>query len=125
MLTLPPTVKMFVATSPVDMRKGFDGLSVVVREALAGDPLSGHLFIFINRRADQVKVLLWDRTGYCIFHKRLARGRFHVPPSTSGRIEMDAGELTLLLEGIDLAGARRRPRWSHADFTTTDAPSST
>jgi transposase len=68
MLTLPPTVKLFLATAPVDMRKGFDSLSIVVREVLACDPLSGHLFIFANRRADQVKVLLWDRTGYCIFH---------------------------------------------------------
>ena len=83
---LPPTVKIFVATSSVDMRKGFDSLSIVVREVLASDPLSGHLFIFVNRRASQVKVLLWDRTGYAIFHKRLARGRFHVPPSVNGKI---------------------------------------
>lgn len=112
MLTFPSTVKIFVATLPTDMRKGFDSLSILVREALASDPLSGHMFIFVNRRADQVKVLMWDRTGYCIFHKRLARGRFHVPASSDGRIEMEAAELMLMLEGIDLNGARRRPRWS-------------
>jgi len=122
MLMLAATTKIFVATSPVDMRKGFDSLSIVVREVLAADPLSGHLFIFVNVRANQVKVLLWDRTGFCIFHKRLARDCFHVPPSTSGKIEMEAGELMLLLEGIDLRGARRRPRWKPGDFSPPSTP---
>jgi len=125
MLMLAATTKIFVATSPVDMRKGFDSLSIVVREVLAADPLSGHLFIFVNVRANQVKVLLWDRTGFCIFHKRLARDCFHVPPSTSGKIEMEAGELMLLLEGIDLRGARRRPRWKPGDFSPPSTPMTT
>lgn len=125
MLTLPPTVKLFVATTPVDMRKGFDSLSIMVREVLCADPLSGHLFIFVNGRANQAKVLFWDRTGYCIFHKRLARGCFHVPASTNGKIEMEAAELMLLLEGIDLRGARRRPRWTPGDFSPPSAPMTT
>lgn len=125
MLTLPPAVKLFVATTPVDMRKGFDSLSIIVREVLCADPLSGHLFIFVNARANQVKVLFWDRTGYCIFHKRLARSCFHFPSSTSGKVEMDAGELMLLLEGIDLRGARRRPRWKPGDFSPPSTPMTT
>jgi transposase len=125
MLTLPPTVKVFVATTPVDMRKGFDSLSIIVRDVLSADPLSGHMFIFVNVRANQVKVLLWDRTGYCIFHKRLARGCFHVPPSTNGKVEMEAAELMLLLEGIDLRGARRRPRWAPGDFSSMSTPIAT
>lgn len=112
MLTLPSTVKIYVATTPVDMRKGFDGLSNVVREVLRKDPLCGHLFAFINRRGDQTKVMFFDRTGYCVFHKRLERGRYEIPaPGADGHVEMEAAELTLLLEGIDLRGARRRKRW--------------
>jgi len=113
-LTLPATVRVFVATEPVDLRKGFDGLSLLVRGTLAADPLSGHLFVFFNRRADRTKVLFWTPSGGCVFYKRLERGRFHLPTEGRGaaRIEMDAAELALVLEGIDLRGARRRPRWT-------------
>jgi transposase len=112
-LTLPPAVRIFVAVEPVDMRRGFDGLSAAVREILLHDPLSGHLFAFRNRRGDRLKVLFWDRSGYCLFYKRLERGTFHLPVA-EGRathVEMEAAELALMLEGIDLRGAKRRPRW--------------
>ena len=76
MLTLPPSVRVYVATAPCDMRKQFDGLAAMVREGLREDPRSGHLFVAFNRRADQVRILFWDRSGYCLVSKRLERGRF-------------------------------------------------
>ena len=71
MLTLPPAVRIYVAVEPVDIRKSFDGLSAADREILRNDPLSGHLFVFRNRRADRMKILFWDRSGYCLVYKRL------------------------------------------------------
>ena len=114
MLTLPPAVRVFVAVEPVDIRKAFDGLSAAVREILRENPLSGHLFVFRNRRGDRLKILFWDRSGYCLFYKRLERGTFQLPACARGpapHLEMEAAELSLMLEGIDLRGARRRPRW--------------
>ena len=113
MLMLPPTVRVYVAVEPVDLRKGFDGLACVVRHVIAEDPLSGHLFAFFNRRADISKILFWTRSGYTIVHKRLEKGRFSLPlvPTGARRVEMEAAQLALLLEGIDLRGARVRPRW--------------
>jgi transposase len=112
MLTLPPTVRVFVATAPVDLRKGFDGLSALVQSSFGHDPLSGFLFVFYNRRGEQVRILFFDRTGYCIIAKRLARGRFHFPSHLEGVCaEMSASELALILEGIDLSEARRHIRW--------------
>jgi transposase len=106
---------VYAAVEPVDLREGFDALAVVVREVIVADPLSGHLFVFLNRRADRAKVLFWTRSGFCLIYRRLERGRFHLPrPVTSGerRLEMEASDLALLLEGIDLRGARRRPHWT-------------
>jgi transposase len=114
MFTLPPALHIYLATTPTDLRKGFDGLSAAVMQIIGQDPTSGHLFVFHNRRNDQIRVLFWDRTGYCIFAKRLARGRFYLPaPSspTARHVEVDAAELGLLLEGIDLSDAQRRKRF--------------
>ena len=114
MLTLPPAVRIYVAVEPVDIRKSFDGLSAAVREILRNDPLSGHLFVFRNRRADRMKILFWDRSGYCLVYKRLERGTFHLPAEAAAHathLEMESAELALMLEGIDLRGATRRPRW--------------
>jgi transposase len=113
-LTLPPAVRVYVAIEPVDIRKAFDGLSAAVREVLRENPLSGHLFVFRNRRGDRLKILFWDRSGYCLFYKRLERGTFHLPVDVDAgatHLEMESAELSLMLEGIDLRGARRRPRW--------------
>lgn len=115
MLTLPPSVKIYVAASPVDCRKSFDGLSSMVASTFGADPLSGHLFVFLNRRGDQVRILFFDRTGYCVVSKRLERGTFRLARTAaegSEHVEVDSGELGLMLEGIDLAGAKRRKRWS-------------
>jgi transposase len=117
MLTLPPSVRIFVATAPCDMRKQIDGIAVLVEQTLRHEPRSGHLFVVFNRRGDHVRILFWDRHGYCLFSKRLETGRFRLPwerEPSDGTVEMEAAELALILEGIDLRGARRRPRWSPA-----------
>lgn len=114
MLTLPASVRIYVAAEAVDLRRGFDGLAATTRSLIREDPLSGHLFVFTNRRRNRVKVLVWDRTGYLLLYKRLERGTFHLPtqPEVGDRhVELDAGELGLMLEGVDLRGARRRERW--------------
>lgn len=114
MLTLPPSVRVYVSTRPTNMHKSFDGLSALVSGEMGLPPMGGHLFVFFGRRADQVKVLYWDRTGYCVWSKRLERGRFKVGramPGADGCVEIESAELALILEGIDLAGARRRSRW--------------
>jgi transposase len=112
MLTLPSSVHVYVATVPTDMRKSFDGLSVAA-QMLGHEPTSGHLFVFRNRRGNQVKILFWDRTGYCIFAKRLARGSFHFGEmeASAKEVTLDAAELALILEGIDLHGAKRYTRF--------------
>jgi transposase len=122
MLTLPPSVRVYVAAEPTDLRRSFDGLSTLVAHGLGHDPLSGHLFVFRNRRGDQIRVLFWDRTGYALFAKRLTRGRFHFawkPGAGATHVEVEAAELALMLEGIDLSGAHRRPRWQPSPSTPT------
>jgi transposase len=114
MLTLPPSVRVYVAAEPTDLRKSFNGLSAMVAQRFGHDPLCGHLFVFRNRRADQIRVLFWDRTGYMIVGKKLARGRFHLAnevPNGATHIEVEAAELSLMLEGFDLSKAIRRKRW--------------
>lgn len=113
MLTLPPGVRVFVATARVDGRKGIDGLSALVRSQFAEDPLSGSMYVFFSRRADRVRVLYFDRDGYVLITKRLEKGSYRVPWSAEqGRVVIEAAELLLVLEGIDLRGSARRPRWS-------------
>jgi len=112
MLSLPTTMRVFVAVAPTDMRKSFNGLSNAARSVLAQDPLSGHLFAFFNRRRTMMKAVYWDRNGYCLIAKRLERGTFVLPPGNArGIVELEAAELALIVEGIDLSNARRRPRW--------------
>lgn len=111
MLSLPPSVRLFVARGATDMRKSFDTLAALVVEVVEQDPQSGHLFLFVNRRRDRLKVLWWDRSGYCLLAKRLEHGRFAVfdrADGSKGAFELSVSELSLLLEGIDLRGARRR-----------------
>jgi len=114
MLSLPPSVRIFLATSPVDMRRQIDGLAAMVNDILAQDPFSGHVFVFRGRRGDRVKVLVWDRNGFVLFYKRLEKGRFRFPKVTSPNRELDSTALTLLLEGLDLELAARAPRWHPA-----------
>ncbi|MCL4155522.1 UNVERIFIED_CONTAM: hypothetical protein GTU68_000446 [Idotea baltica] len=111
MLMLPPSVRVFIATEPADMRCSFNGLTARVQYILKQDPFSGHLFVFRNKRRDRVKILFWDRSGFCLWYKRLEKGTFRFPDGSEEHSEVEAAELALLLEGIDLRGARRRPRW--------------
>jgi transposase len=114
MLSLPPSVRLFVATQPVDGRKGADSLMVIVRDVFGQDPLSGHLFIFFSKRCERIRVVYWDRNGFAMWTKRLESGRFRPSFSSDGRLgsmPVEAAELALIVEGIELAGARRRRRW--------------
>jgi len=113
-LTLPASVRIYVAAEAVDLRRGFDGLAAATRELIRENPLNGHLFVFLNRRRNRIKLLVWDRTGYLLLYKRLERGTFRIPtePAAGARhVEVDAGELGLMLEGVDLRNATRRERW--------------
>ena len=112
MLSLPPAVRIFVATAPTNMHLSFDRLAALARDVLQQDPLSGHLFAFFNRPADKVKILYWDRSGFCLWYKRLERGVFHLPRAGAPHLELDAADLLLLLDGIELAAATRRPRYT-------------
>jgi transposase len=111
-LSLSSTLRIFLATQPADMRKGFDGLSQLVREYIAQDPLSGHLFVFRNRRRDRIKILYWDKDGFALWYKRLEKGTFRFPEAKDGRVEVTPAEIAAILEGIDLRHARRLPRFS-------------
>ena len=123
MLTLPASVRIYVAAEAVDLRRGLDGLSAATRSVIGADPLSGHVFAFLNRRQNRIKLLVWDRTGYVQLYKRLERGTFRLPttPAPGQRhVELDAGELGLMLEGLDLRGATRQARWT---YRPPEAPS--
>ena len=111
MLMLPPSVRIHVARDPVDMRKSFDGLAARVQFALAHDPLAGHLFVFRNRAGHLMKILYRDRSGWCLFAKRLERGRFRWPEADATTLEIEAGDLACLIDGIDLRSVRRVRRW--------------
>lgn len=115
MLTLPPSVRVFLCLAPADMRRSLDGLAALTREVIREDPLSGHLFVYFNRRRDRVKVLFWDRSGLALFYKRLEKGTFGLSAfekDDASRAEIASVELALILEGIELAGAKRRPRFT-------------
>jgi transposase len=114
MLSLPPSVRLFVATTVVDGRRGPDSLMALVRDVLGQDIFDGHLFVFFTRRRDRVRIIYWDRNGIAMWTKRLERGCFRFRVDGDDAIDVraiEAAELSLILEGIDLAGARRRPRW--------------
>ena len=117
MLTLPSSVRIYLAAEPVDLRKSIDGLSAMAR-AQGHDIYSGHLFVFGGRRRDRVKILVWDRGGFVLLYKRLEAGRFRWPevPASAQEVEVDATQLAMLLDGIDVRTVKRpkvwSPRWS-------------
>ena len=115
MIMLPATVRIFLCTRPTDMRKSFDGLSGLVQECFGQDLLTGHLFLFVNRRGDRIKILYFDRDGLAIWYKRLEAGTFEMP-STAGAdgIELQPAQLAMILSGIDLKSARQRKRFRNA-----------
>jgi len=115
MLTWPSSVRIYVAAEPVDLRRGFDGLAGATRQFLRHDPLSGFMFVFINRRKNRMKILLWEPSGYWVFYKRLERGTFRLPLSPrpgERHVVLESTDLALMIEGIDLRNARRRKRWT-------------
>ena len=112
MFGLGHATRIYLGVEAVDMRKGFEGLYGLVRDALGHDPLSGHLFLFTNRRRSRIKALLWDGTGLWVCAKRLEKGRFRWPASADGAsIRMRPEELTMLLSGLDLTQAKPRRDW--------------
>lgn len=114
MLTLPANIRLFLANNPVDFRKSFDGLTAIVESEFGMAVTGGDVFVFLNRRSNQVKLLFWERDGLCLVIKRLEAGTFRRVQregSTTPHIEIDAAELMLLLEGIDVQSMRRRKRY--------------
>jgi len=113
MLNFPPAVRIWLGNQSVDMRRGFDGLAEQVRQHLQADPLSGHVFVFRNKRGDRLKLLYWDEDGFVIVYKRLEQGTFRWPAMTPGQqsVKLRAAELTMLLYGIDWQTARRARRY--------------
>ena len=113
MISLPHAVRVLLHAHPTDLRKGFDALSGLVTTAFSQDPTSGHLFLFVNRRRDRLKILYWDRDGLAIWYKRLETGSFQLPVISHDAvsIEMSSTQLTLILSGIDLRSARQRKRY--------------
>src|SRR5437879_1840403 len=113
MLMLPPGLRVFVCAEPVDMRRSFDSLAAGTREILQENPCSGHLFVFFSRSWSSVKILHWERSGYWIYYKRLERGTFRLPVrhQSCRSLEIDAKELSLILEGLELDGAKHRVRF--------------
>ncbi|AKU95767.1 Mobile element protein [Labilithrix luteola] len=113
MLGLPPSVRIYFAAEPTDMRKGIDGLRAIVEATLRRDPYEGHLFVFVGKSKDKVKILFWDRSGFVLYMKRLEKGRFQLPLVDERRkhVEMEPAQLAMLLDGIDL-NSRRLARWN-------------
>jgi transposase len=113
MLSLPPTIRIWLAAQPADLRKSFDSLASLVRDGLQGDPLSGDIFVFRNKAADRIKLLVWEEDGYAIWYKRLEQGRFRFPASSdaSPHVEIRSADLIMLLAGIDLSSVKRTKRY--------------
>lgn len=111
-------IRYFLYGSATDLRKGFDGLSGIVRNELLRDPLCGDAFIFINRRRNLLKLLVWDQTGFVIYYKRLESGTFEVPARNNGSKSIVVGreELVMILEGISLEKVKRRKRYFYTNF---------
>lgn len=114
MLSLSPSVRYFFYRQQADMRKGFDGLSGYVRNELGRDPLTGDIFIFINGRRNQVKLLLFEGDGFSVYHKRLERGSYEIPSGGEDCLVLQREQLQFILQGVVLKSVRRRKRF-HMD----------
>jgi len=115
MIALPPQIRVFLCRRPTDMRKSFNGLVALTEAELNQDPLSGDLFVFVNRRRDRIKILYWGQTGFCIWYQQLQKGTYQLPrqESLDGQeaLEVTRSQLSLILDGIDLSSARQRVRF--------------
>ena len=125
MLSLPSTVRIYLCSQPADMRRAFDGLAAMTQQVIGQNPLSGHLFVFVNRRRDRLKILYWDRDGYALWAKRLERGTFRFPEPKGNSLEVTPAEMAAILDGIDLsppgdnAGSRSLPPRPPCDEPST------
>lgn len=110
MLILPPNLRIYIATAATDMRRSFDSLAEMVRSELKGNPRSGDLYVFLGASGNRAKLLYWESSGYWLYYKRLEKGKFKIPikRDACAVLEVKAAELSLLLEGIDLDGAKHR-----------------
>jgi transposase len=115
MIALAPQLRVFLYRLPTDMRKSFHGLIALTESALKQDPLSGSLFVFVNRRRDRIKILYWGQTGFCIWYQQLQQGTYQLPVAdaveTQDSVEVTRSQLSLILDGIDLTSARQRTRF--------------
>ena len=126
MLSFSSHQRYFLYGAPTDMRKGFAGLSGLVRQHIDHQLLSGDVFIFINRRRDRIKLLMWDATGFALYYKQLERGTFELPsPGRPGSTELGWSDLVMLLEGIEIKSIRRRKRYRKSRMLTTNSSSVT
>lgn len=112
MMMLPSSVRIYLATEPTDMRNAMDGLAARVRR-FGGDPLDGSLYVFLSKRRDRAKILTWTRGGYVVWYKRLEKSRFKLPnvDTSSKTVSLDAAQLAMLLDGIDLSKVKRPAMW--------------
>jgi len=106
-------VRVWLCHKPVDMRKSFDGLAALAKNHMGEDPLSGHLFVFINRRRTHIKILYFDRSGYCLWAKRLEQGCFQYKLGPDNKKLLDLTQLKMIIEGIDLQNTKQRKRYKH------------
>lgn len=115
MIALTSQIRVFLYRRPTDMRKSFHGLVALTESELKQDPLSGSLFVFLNRRRDRVKILYWGQSGFCIWYQQLEKGTYQIPNPTArdkqDTLEVTRSQLSLILEGIDLTSVRQRPRF--------------
>jgi len=124
MLSLPPTVRIYLCTQSTDMRKGFDSLAAIVRDNFGCDPLSGHLFVFASKGNDRIKLLWFDRDGFAIMYKRLEQGTFKFPKaldSETKALEIDARDMMALLAGFEPVKIKRQLRYERQGETQENA----
>lgn len=127
MFLLSPKTKVFLARQATDMRKSFRGLLALTEAVLRQDPASGHLFVFVNRRRDLLKILYWDGSGYWIWYRRLERGTFQLPTVSDEEqtsVELTTAQLSLILDGIDLTSVRQRLRYRHPSSSASERAAS-
>lgn len=126
MIALAPQIRVFLYRLPTDMRKSFHGLIALTESALKQDPLSGSLFVFVNRRRDRIKILYWGQTGFCIWYQQLQQGTYQLPAEEAlearETVEVTRSQLSLILDGIDLASARQRTRFQRSKKPDCDVP---
>lgn len=112
MLSLAPSVRIFLCLSVADMRRSFDGLARMVEEFVGDDPLSGHLYVFRNRRGDRLKILAWQGDGYALYYKRLEEGTFRFPAVEGDALRISAAQLAMILEGVEIVDVKKRRRYT-------------